>query len=167
VAPITAPGMDTVPSRLNSVAPRGPRVTQTAWTPTSSSSQGTSDGRPSRVASAAASASFIFTTLAADYQSKRDLLLGILERQGFTCYKPAGAYYLMADVSRFGFDNDADFAQYLIRDIGVATIPGSSFYIDPSAAPQTVRFCFSKRDETLHEAGRRLARLPVSASDRA
>jgi len=109
----------------------------------------------------------VFTTLAADYQSKRDLLLGILERQGFTCYKPAGAYYLMADVSRFGFDNDADFAQYLIRDIGVATIPGSSFYIDPSAAPQTVRFCFSKRDETLHEAGRRLARLPVSATDRA
>ena len=45
------------------------------------------------------------------------------------------------------------------RTIGVATVPGSSFYIDPSAAPQTVRFCFSKRDETLHEADRRLARL--------
>ncbi len=105
----------------------------------------------------------VYTRLAAGYQAKRDLLLDILERQGFTCYKPGGAYYLMADVSRFGFESGADFAQYLIKDIGVATIPGSSFYIDPKSAPQTVRFCFSKRDETLREAGRRLARLPVSA----
>jgi aminotransferase len=106
----------------------------------------------------------IYTTLAADYQAKRDLLIEILERQGLTCYKPRGAYYLMADVSRFGFKSDADFAQYLIKDIGVATIPGSSFYHDPTTAPQTVRFCFSKRDETLREAGRRLASLPVTAT---
>ena len=63
----------------------------------------------------------------------------------------------MADVSRFGFASDSEFAQYLVKEIGVATVPGSSFYIDPAAAPQTVRFCFSKRDETLHEADRRLA----------
>ncbi len=106
----------------------------------------------------------IYTTLAAAYQAKRDMLIEILERQGLTCYKPEGAYYLMADVSRFGFKSDADFAQYLIKDIGVATIPGSSFYQDPTTAPQTVRFCFSKRDETLREAGRRLARLPVTAT---
>ena len=62
----------------------------------------------------------------------------------------------MADVRPFGFATDAEFAQYLVKDIGVATIPGSSFYIDPKTAPQTVRFCFSKRDETLHEAGRRV-----------
>ena len=67
----------------------------------------------------------------------------------------------MADVSRFGFASDSEFAQYLVKEIGVATVPGSSFYIDPAAAPQTVRFCFSKRDETLHEADRRLARLSV------
>jgi aminotransferase len=65
----------------------------------------------------------------------------------------------MADVSRFGFTSDSEFAQYLVKDIGVATVPGSSFYIDPGTAPKTVRFCFSKRDETLHEADRRLARL--------
>ena len=105
----------------------------------------------------------IYAALAAGYQQKRDLLLDILERQGITCYKPGGAYYLMADVRPFGFASDGEFAHYLIKDIGVATIPGSSFYIDPKTAPQTVRFCFSKQDETLHEAGRRLAKLTVNA----
>ena len=104
-----------------------------------------------------------YAALAAGYQAKRDLLLDILERQGFTCYKPGGAYYLMADVRPFGFASDTEFAHYLIKDIGVATIPGSSFYSDPMTAPQTVRFCFSKQDETLREAGRRLARLSVGA----
>ena len=101
--------------------------------------------------------------LAAGYQAKRDLLVDILARQGITCYTPSGAYYLMADVKPFGFASDAEFAHYLIKDIGVATIPGSSFYIDRKTAPQTVRFCFSKKDETLREAGRRLAKLSVSA----
>jgi len=105
----------------------------------------------------------IYAALAAGYQAKRDLLLGILEGQGIACYKPGGAYYLMADVRPFGFASDAEFAHYLIKDIGVATIPGSSFYIDPKTAPQTVRFCFSKQDETLREAGRRLAKLPCRA----
>ncbi|MDO8681552.1 MAG: aminotransferase class I/II-fold pyridoxal phosphate-dependent enzyme [Acidobacteriota bacterium] len=105
----------------------------------------------------------VYAALAAGYQAKRDLLMGILERQGFTCYQPGGAYYLMADVRPFGFASDAEFAHYLIKDIGVATIPGSSFYIDPKTAPPTVRFCFSKQDETLREAGRRLAKLPCSA----
>jgi aspartate/methionine/tyrosine aminotransferase len=102
----------------------------------------------------------VYEGLAAGYQAKRDLLLDILERQGFACYTPAGAYYLMADVRPFGFASDVEFVRYLIKDIGVATIPGSSFYIDPKSAPQTVRFCFSKKDETLREAGRRLAQLP-------
>lgn len=108
-----------------------------------------------------------YAALAAGYQAKRDLLLDILQRQGLTCYKPGGAYYLMADVARFGFEGDDAFARYLITEIGVATVPGSSFYSDPKTAPQTLRFCFSKKDETLHEAGRRLARLPVSAAGRA
>jgi aminotransferase len=108
-----------------------------------------------------------YTQLAADYQTKRDLMLDILGRHGLTAYQPGGAYYVMADVSRFGFTSDSEFAQYLVKEIGVATVPGSSFYIDPAAAPQTVRFCFSKRDETLHEADRRLARLSVMSGDRA
>ena len=108
-----------------------------------------------------------YTQLAADYQSKRDLMLDILQRHGFTSYQPAGAYYVMADVRQFGFSSDSQFAQYLVKDVGVATVPGSSFYSDPASAPQTVRFCFSKRDETLHEADRRLARLSITSGDRA
>jgi aspartate/methionine/tyrosine aminotransferase len=102
-----------------------------------------------------------YTDLANDYEAKRNLMMDILDRHGFTAYEPGGAYYVMADVSRFGFPTDSEFAQYLVKEIGVATVPGSSFYIDPAAAPQTVRFCFSKRDETLHEADRRLARLSL------
>jgi aspartate/methionine/tyrosine aminotransferase len=108
-----------------------------------------------------------YTELAAGYQAKRDLMVDILSRHGFTSYQPGGAYYVMADVSRFGFSSDSEFAQYLVKEIGVATVPGSSFYIDPAAAPKTVRFCFSKRDETLHEADRRLARLQVISGDKA
>ena len=108
-----------------------------------------------------------YADLAAGYEAKRNLMIDILGRHGFTAYTPGGAYYVMADVSRFGFSSDSEFAQYLVKDIGVATVPGSSFYIDPAAAPQTVRFCFSKRDETLHEADRRLARLSVTSGDRA
>lgn len=102
-----------------------------------------------------------YSQLADDYQAKRDLMIDILGRHGFTAYQPGGAYYVMADVSRFGFASDLEFAQYLVKEIGVATVPGSSFYSDPATAPQTVRFCFSKRDETLHEADKRLARLSV------
>lgn len=100
--------------------------------------------------------------LAADYQARRDLMLEILARHGFPSYQPGGAYYVMADVSRFGFASDAECALHLVKEVGVATVPGSSFYIDPAAAPQSLRFCFSKRDETLHEADRRLARLSKS-----
>ena len=100
-----------------------------------------------------------YVALAADYQAKRDLMLDILARHGFATYQPGGAYYVMVDVAKFGFSSDTEFALYLVKDIGVATVPGSSFYIDPASAPQSVRFCFSKRTETLQEADRRLAAL--------
>lgn len=106
-----------------------------------------------------------YSDLTVQYEKKRDLMLDILGRHGFTAYQPGGAYYVMTNVSRFGFTSDSELAQYLIKEIGVATVPGSSFYIDPATAPQTLRFCFSKRDETLFEADRRLARLPVISSD--
>jgi aminotransferase len=108
-----------------------------------------------------------YLQLAVEYQAKRDLMLDILQRHGFKASPPAGAYYVMADVGGFGFASDSEFAQYLVKEIGVATVPGSSFYIDPASAPQMLRFCFSKRDETLHEADRRLARLSINAGDRA
>ena len=100
-----------------------------------------------------------YRALAADYQARRDLMLDILGRHGFATYQPGGAYYVMVDVAKFGFSSDTEFALHLVKDIGVATVPGSSFYSDPAAAPQTVRFCFSKRTETLQEADRRLAAL--------
>jgi aminotransferase len=105
-----------------------------------------------------------YTELSAFYERRRDVMLGILERHGFTCYAPSGAYYLMADVSRFGFEDDFAFAKYLASDVGVASIPGSSFYADPAAGASLVRFCFSKRDETLAEADRRLAKLATLAT---
>jgi aspartate/methionine/tyrosine aminotransferase len=97
-----------------------------------------------------------YTEIRAEYQRRRDLMLGILEKHGFRCWKPQGAYYIMADVSNFGYADDFEFARYLVSGFRVATIPGSSFYIDPKGAPPMVRFCYSKRDETMHEADRRL-----------
>ena len=102
-----------------------------------------------------------YLDLAMQYQAKRDLMLDILQRHGFDAAPPSGAYYVMADVSGFGFASDSEFAQYLVKEIGVATVPGSSFYLDPASAPQMLRFCFAKRDETLYEADKRLARLSV------
>lgn len=100
-----------------------------------------------------------YTQLALEYQRRRDLLLEILERHRFVCYRPKGAYYIMTDISHFGLGNDMAFARRLVENGGVATVPGSSFYHTPELGQSQVRFCFCKRDETLHEADRRLARL--------
>ena len=100
-----------------------------------------------------------YREMSAQYQRLRDWLIGILEPHGFICYRPAGAYYVMTDISRFGFANDVDFAKHLVKEIGVAAIPGSSFYQDPRDGKNLLRFCFSKKDETILEAGRRLQKL--------
>jgi aspartate/methionine/tyrosine aminotransferase len=100
-----------------------------------------------------------YASLAAKYQERRDVLLDILERHHFTCYKPLGAYYIMTDISVFGFADDVEFARYLVKDIGVATVPGSSFYKTPGAGRTKLRFCFCKRPETLADADRRLEKL--------
>jgi aminotransferase len=105
-----------------------------------------------------------YRDLAAHYAVRRDRLLAVLERTGFRCYRPSGAYYIMTDISAFGFDNDVDFTKYLVQEIGVAAVPGSSFYRDPSRARTKLRFCFCKRDETLDEAERRLAKLQVATA---
>ena len=84
------------------------------------------------------------------------MLLEILERHGFTCYRPSGAYYIMTDISSFGFDDDVAFARHLVEHVGVAAVPGSSFYRDAARGRTKVRFCFSKRDETMQEADRRM-----------
>src|SRR5215475_2343367 len=110
-----------------------------------------------------------YDKLAATYAEKRARLLGILEQSGFTVYKPRGAYYIMTDISRFRFpesdprfasgSKDVAFAKYLVQDIGVACVPGSSFYNDAQDGATQVRFTFCKKEETLSAGAGRLARL--------
>jgi aspartate/methionine/tyrosine aminotransferase len=100
-----------------------------------------------------------YARLAADYARRRDLLLDILDRHGFLTFRPAGAYYIMTDIARFGFADDVAFARHLVSEVGVAAVPGSSFYRDPSDGRTKLRFCFAKRDETMREADRRLEKL--------
>jgi len=110
-------------------------------------------------ASALALSADYYRKLADGYRARRDRLIPVLEEVGFRCFKPRGAYYVMTDISAFGYPDDVSFAQYLVKEIGVATVPGSSFYNDPRDGARQVRFAFCKRDETLDEAARRLRRL--------
>ncbi len=100
-----------------------------------------------------------YASLAADYARRRELILTVLEAAGFRCYPPRGAYYVMTDISGFGFPDDVEFVRHLINVAGVAAVPGSSFFDDPARGARMVRFCFCKKYETLEEAGRRLSRI--------
>lgn len=100
-----------------------------------------------------------YTELARTYRRKRDRFVAGLRATGLECRAPDGAYYVMADFSRFPFEDDWAFAMYLVERLGVATVPGSSFYGDPEDGSRSVRFMFSKKDETLDEALRRLEPL--------
>jgi aspartate/methionine/tyrosine aminotransferase len=100
-----------------------------------------------------------YTEMAAGYARRREILCDILERHGFKFNRPQGAYYIMTDVAHFGFDSDIEFATYLVKECGVATVPGSSFFNDKKAGRTKVRFVYSKREETLREADKRLAKL--------
>ena len=100
-----------------------------------------------------------YAELAAGYQRRRDRLLDILQGAGFACFKPSGAYYIMTDISAFGFADDIAFARHLVTEIGVAAVPGSSFYRDPALGRTKLRFCFCKKDDTLNAAAERLAKL--------
>jgi aspartate/methionine/tyrosine aminotransferase len=102
-----------------------------------------------------------YQELAREYQRRRNLLVGILERHRFTVYPPDGAYYIMTDIGAFGFPDDVTFARFLVTDVGVAAVPGSSFYHDPGLGRTKLRFCFCKKDETMAEADRRLEKLGV------
>lgn len=100
-----------------------------------------------------------YEELAAQYHHKRDSILQTLDQVGIPYFVPKGAYYVLADISRFGFQSDVDFAYHLIRDIGVAVVPGSSFFRQPQRRRSFIRFCFSKRPETLQAAHDRLVQL--------
>ena len=100
-----------------------------------------------------------YAELAAHYTSRRDRLLAILDDCGFASYRPSGAYYVMSDTSRFGISDDVVFSRHLIEKVGVAAVPGSSFFQNSQSGAQYVRFCFCKKYETLEEAGGRLKSL--------
>jgi aminotransferase len=100
-----------------------------------------------------------YDDLQREYQRKRDFIVPVLRNAGFKCESPDGAYYVMADISDFGFENDIEFTKHLIREIGVAVVPGSSFYEHREMGSQMVRFCFCKMDETLEAAAENLQKL--------
>jgi len=99
--------------------------------------------------------------LAADYQVRRDRFCRALTEVGFELEPPEGAYYVMTGIGAFGAVDDVEFSRYLVREIGVATVPGSSFFRDKVLGRPYVRFCFCKRDETLDLAAERLRKLRV------
>jgi aminotransferase len=102
-----------------------------------------------------------YARLAADYQARRDRFCKALWEIGFTFEPPEGAYYIMAGFEAFGASDDVAFAGFLVRSVGVATVPGSSFFRDKALGNTYIRFCFCKRDETLDAAALRLRQLRV------
>jgi aminotransferase len=100
-----------------------------------------------------------YEKLRSGYTRRRELFLPYLHQAGFTVYEPEGAYYVMTDIAPLGWDDDTAFVRSMIETIGVSAVPGSSFYAPAELGRTRVRFMFAKRDETLHEAGRRLLRL--------
>lgn len=100
-----------------------------------------------------------YTQLAEDYQKRRDLFLKYLDEAGLPYTKPQGSYYVMADLSEFSFEGGMEVAIWLLKEIGVAGVPGFSFFRDPQMGKHLIRFHFSKSDQILHDAGQRLCRL--------
>jgi aspartate/methionine/tyrosine aminotransferase len=104
-----------------------------------------------------------YRSLAADYQARRDMMLTMLDRAGFRPFRPRGAYYVMADIAglhaAFDFEDDVEFARHLIEHVGIAAVPGSSFFFHPEEGSTLIRFCFCKKYETLELANERLLRI--------
>ena len=99
-----------------------------------------------------------YEDLSAHYRTRRDLLYAALDRAGFKPRRPDGAYYILCDISDFGIGDDVTFARRLVVEVGVAAVPGSSFFSRPELGRHLLRFTFCKTDDVLREAGQRLAR---------
>jgi aminotransferase len=107
----------------------------------------------------------LFENLHREYLERREFFHPVLEKAGFKpLAKPAGAYYVMCDISRFGFRTDTEFARWLLEKGGVATVPGSSFYRNPRDGHNKVRFAYCKKLATLRAAAAKLGRLPAPPS---
>jgi aminotransferase len=97
-----------------------------------------------------------YETLRREYGERRAVMMQVLAEHGFEARPPTGAYYVMADVGHLGFADDTEVAHHLVEKVGVAVVPGSSFFSRPDLGRRLVRFAFCKRLETLREAGARL-----------
>jgi aminotransferase len=104
-----------------------------------------------------------YEELASHYLVRRNRLLAMLRNAGFAAFVPKGAYYIMCDVGNFlssgGFANDIEFCRFMVKEVGVAAVPGSSFFGDPAAGRDIIRFTFCKKESTLAAAEERLTRL--------
>ena len=118
-------------------------------------------GAPAPLQEAAATAlafpDAYYAGLQAAYTRRRDLFFSYLDRTGLPYNRPQGAYYVLLDISAFNFADDAAFCRWMAKEIGVAAVPGSSFFREP--VNHLVRLNFAKREDTLHSAGQRLLRL--------
>jgi aspartate/methionine/tyrosine aminotransferase len=100
-----------------------------------------------------------YDQLRAEYDARRNLLLEVLEVAGLPALPVQGSYFINVDIHGLGFTDDRAFCRFLTTELGVAAIPTSAFYTDPTTAPALARFCFAKKRETLEAAGERLQRL--------
>jgi aminotransferase len=102
--------------------------------------------------------------LVAEYTERRERMTAIVRAAGMRPFVPGGAYYMMADIAPFGYADDVAFTRMLVEQVGVAVVPGSSFY--PAGWPQgrqRIRFAFPTRPETLAEVERRLVgKIPTA-----
>lgn len=104
-----------------------------------------------------------YLELAEHYTARRDRLLAVLKDAGLEPFVPSGAYYIMCNIEslreREGLANDVEFGRFMVKDVGVAAVPGSSFFRNPASGKNFIRFTFCKKDETLAAAAQRLAKL--------
>jgi aminotransferase len=98
-----------------------------------------------------------YRELQTKYSTRRELFLGYLRQTGLRFCEPEGAYYVMVDIGETGWTDDRAFCDWLVKDVGVAAVPGSSFFRE--SVKTWIRFHFAKREETLHAAGQRLVDL--------
>ena len=100
-----------------------------------------------------------YRTLVEEYDARRKTFLQLLIDAGFRCYPPEGAYYIMTEIGDFGFENDTKFAHWLVKEIGVGGVPGSSFYSRPELGRTKLRFMYSKPKSVLIEVGAKLMKI--------
>ena len=100
-----------------------------------------------------------YNEMALDYRERRDMMVKALDEAGFKFCAPEGAYYILADFTAISDLRGVEFALWLAKEVGVATVPGTSFYHDPKLGETVTRFAFCKKKETLEKAGERLAAM--------